>query len=66
MDRFGSVDFVVNTAGVLPRGTLVESTDETIYNATDINYIGPILIAQEFHPLLRETKGSMLLFTSSS
>ncbi len=66
VERFGSVDFVVNTAGVLPRGSLVEASDETIYAATDINYIAPILIAQEFHPLLRATRGSLLLFTSSS
>ncbi len=66
VERFGSVDYVVNTAGVLPRGTLVEASDETIYNATDINYIGPILIAQEFYPLLRESRGSLLLYTSSS
>jgi 2-C-methyl-D-erythritol 4-phosphate cytidylyltransferase len=66
VERFGSVDFVVNTAGVLPRGTLIEASDETIYTATDINYIAPILIAQEFYPLLSATRGSLLLFTSSS
>ncbi len=66
VERFGSVDYVVNTAGVLPRGTLIDASDETIYSATDINYIAPILIAQEFHPLLRATGGSLLLFTSSS
>jgi 2-C-methyl-D-erythritol 4-phosphate cytidylyltransferase len=66
VERFGSVDFVVNTAGVLPRGSLIEASDETIYTATDINYIAPILIAQEFHPLLSATRGSLLLFTSSS
>lgn len=66
MEQHGQVDFVVNTAGVLPRGSLVEASDETIYTATDINYIAPILIAQEFHPLLRATRGSLLLFTSSS
>ncbi|WP_338087667.1 bifunctional cytidylyltransferase/SDR family oxidoreductase [Nocardioides lijunqiniae] len=62
----GRVDFVVNTAGVLPRGSLMETSDETIWAATEINYIAPILIAQEFFPLLRETRGSLLLFTSSS
>ena len=46
--------------------TLIETSEETIYAATEINYIAPILIAQEFHPLLRETQGSLLLFTSSS
>lgn len=66
VERFGSVDFVVNTAGVLPIGSLVETSDETIWSATEINYIAPVLIAQVFHPLLRANGGSMLLFTSSS
>jgi 2-C-methyl-D-erythritol 4-phosphate cytidylyltransferase len=62
----GRIDFVVNTAGVLPRGELVESTEETIYSATDVNYLAPIFIAQEFHPALARSRGSLLLFTSSS
>ncbi len=62
----GSVDFVVNTAGVLPRGELLETSEETVYAATEINYLGPIFIAQEFFPLLARTGGSLLLFTSSS
>jgi 2-C-methyl-D-erythritol 4-phosphate cytidylyltransferase len=66
LERFGSIDFVVNTAGVLPRGDLVETSEETIYAATEINYVAPILIAQEFFPHLQKTRGSLLLFTSSS
>ena len=62
----GRVDYVVNTAGILPRGTLEETSEETIYAATEVNYIAPILIAQTFYPHLRETGGSLLLFTSSS
>jgi 2-C-methyl-D-erythritol 4-phosphate cytidylyltransferase len=62
----GRVDYVVNTAGVLPRGELADSTEETIYAATEINYLGPIFIAQEFYPCLAESQGSLLLFTSSS
>jgi 2-C-methyl-D-erythritol 4-phosphate cytidylyltransferase len=62
----GRVDYVVNTAGVLPRGELSETSEETIWSATEINYLGPVFIAQEFHPHLARTRGSMLLFTSSS
>jgi 2-C-methyl-D-erythritol 4-phosphate cytidylyltransferase len=62
----GRVDSVINTAGVLPRGTLVETSEETVYNATEINYLAPVFIAQEFFPHLRQSRGSMLLFTSSS
>lgn len=62
----GRVDFVVNTAGVLPRGTLLETSEETIFAATEINYLAPVFMAQVFHPHLAATKGSLLLFTSSS
>lgn len=62
----GRVDFVVNTAGVLPLARLDETTDDTIFEATEINYIGPILLAQTFYPELSKSEGSLLLFTSSS
>ena len=64
--KSGQVDFVVNTAGVLPRGELLETSEEMIYSATEINYLAPVFIAQVFFPLLKATAGSLLLFTSSS
>ncbi len=66
LEKTGRVDFVVNSAGVLPRGELAETSEETIYLATDVNYLAPIHIAQVFQPHLKETRGSLLLFTSSS
>jgi 2-C-methyl-D-erythritol 4-phosphate cytidylyltransferase len=66
LETDGRIDFVVNTAGVLPRGTLAETSEETIYSATEINYLAPVLIAQEFYPHLAAHDGSLLLFTSSS
>lgn len=62
----GHIDLVVNTAGVLPRGTLLESSEETVYGATEVNYLAPVFIAQELFPYLRQSEGSLLLFTSSS
>jgi len=62
----GHIDFVVNTAGVLPRGTLLESSEETVYAAAEINYLAPVFIAQELFPHLKQSDGSMLLFSSSS
>jgi 2-C-methyl-D-erythritol 4-phosphate cytidylyltransferase len=66
MAETGRIDHVVNTAGVLPRGTLAETSEETVYAATDVNYLAPVFIAQVFHPYLAATRGSLLLFTSSS
>ena len=51
---------------MLPRGDLVDTSEETVYAATEINYLAPVLLAQEFFPHLRKTGGSMLNFTSSS
>ncbi|PJJ53939.1 2-C-methyl-D-erythritol 4-phosphate cytidylyltransferase [Mumia flava] len=64
--KTGRIDYVVNTAGVLPIAPLAETSEETIYAATEVNYLGPIFIAQEFYPHLAQTGGSLLLFTSSS
>lgn len=66
IEKAGKVDFVVNTAGVLPIGDLADTSEETIWSATEINYLAPIFIAQEFRPLLADAHGSLLLFTSSS
>lgn len=66
MKDFGRVDFVVNTSGTLNIAALSETSEEDVYAATDVNYIAPIFIAQEFHSALAETHGSLLLFTSSS
>lgn len=60
------IDFVVNAAAVLPRGDLVDASEETVYNATEVNYLAPVLIAQEFFEHLARSGGSMLNFTSSS
>jgi 2-C-methyl-D-erythritol 4-phosphate cytidylyltransferase len=62
----GRIDHVVNTAGVLPRGTLAETSEETVYAATDVNYLAPVFMAQVFQPHLAATGGSLLLYTSSS
>lgn len=66
LEKTASIDFVVNTAGVLPIGDLADTTEETIFAATEINYLAPIFIAQEFYPHLATSAGSLLLFTSSS
>jgi 2-C-methyl-D-erythritol 4-phosphate cytidylyltransferase len=66
IEEHGTIDFVVNTAAVLPRGALVETSEETIYAATEINYLAPILIAQLAFPHLAASRGSLLFFTSSS
>ena len=60
------IDYIINTAGVLDKEPLTHMDYMTIENSININYLGNIIIAKEAFPYLKKTKGSLLLFTSSS
>lgn len=62
----GRIDAVVLSAAQLTTGPLAEMTDDTIRAQLDINLLGPILVARASAPYLRETRGHLVLFTSSS
>ncbi len=62
----GRIDAVVLTAAELYRGTLVEMTDDEVMRQLQVNYLAPINVARAAQPYLRDTRGQLLLFTSSS
>lgn len=62
----GRVDCVVNTAGVLDKQPLGNMNFDEIMQSVQVNYTGAIFVAKVAYPYLKETKGSLLLFTSSS
>jgi 2-C-methyl-D-erythritol 4-phosphate cytidylyltransferase len=64
--RTGRIDYVVNTAGVLRIGKLAEADDTVIEEALRVNYLAPVYIARAAADYLAETRGSLLLYTSSS
>jgi 2-C-methyl-D-erythritol 4-phosphate cytidylyltransferase len=64
--RFGRVDHVVLTAGVLTIGELIDLSDEQLQNDVAVNLMAPLIVAQESHPYLAASKGSLLFYSSSS
>jgi 2-C-methyl-D-erythritol 4-phosphate cytidylyltransferase len=62
----GRIDYIVVTAGVLNIGALKETSDQTVAEMIGVNYIAPVQIARLGIGYLEETKGQLLLFTSSS
>jgi len=66
MTESGRIDYVVNSAGVLEMGGLDTFSHEAVKNTIQVNLMGPIIIAQEALPHLKESKGQLLYFTSSS
>lgn len=65
-EQEGRIDAVVNTAGILNKEPLMGMSAETIRNAVDVNYMGTIYVAMEAFKFLKETRGQLLFFTSSS
>ncbi|GAA1105912.1 bifunctional cytidylyltransferase/SDR family oxidoreductase [Nocardiopsis composta] len=62
----GRIDHVVNTAGVLEIGRLDATDPAAIERNLRVNYLAPVGIARAAFPYLAQTKGQLLLYTSSS
>lgn len=62
----GKIDCVINTAGILNIGCLKDRDIKDIQEEIAVNYLGAINIAKESYTYLKESKGSLLFYTSSS
>ena len=60
------IDYVVNTAGILRMGKLAERDIKEIQQDINVNYTGSINVAKAAIPYLKESKGSLQLYASSS
>jgi 2-C-methyl-D-erythritol 4-phosphate cytidylyltransferase len=64
--ELGRIDGVIVTAGVLRTGELVEADHGDVVEMIDANLTGAAVVAQAAFPYLRETRGALVLFGSSS
>lgn len=62
----GRIDYVVVTAGVLTIAPLADTSRKALRRTLEVNLLAPAKIAQEAYPYLRESRGQLLFFTSSS
>jgi len=60
------IDLVINTAGILKMSPISTSSLEDIEEQIKVNLLGSIYISKASIPYLKESKGSITLFTSSS
>ncbi|MGO1070704.1 SDR family NAD(P)-dependent oxidoreductase [Lysobacter sp. CA199] len=65
-DAFGTVNVLVNNAGVFAPGPLETITEEGFHRHFDINVLGTLLATQEFARQSGENGGSVINITSSS
>lgn len=64
--QYGKIDSIINCAAILTKKELVNMSFEEISKEIDINFLGAVNIAKSSHKYLKKSKGSFLLFTSSS
>ena len=60
------IDYVINTVGILRMGKLAERDIKEIQKDINVNYTGSINVAKASIPYLKESKGSLQLYASSS
>lgn len=65
-EKEGNIDYIVNTASVLYKEPLVQMDYSRIYEVVEINYKGMINVAKESFQYLKQSKGQLIFYTSSS
>ncbi len=64
--KTGHIDYVANSAAILSKEPLVTMAKSLIDEIVATNYNGMVNVALASYPYLKETKGQLLLYTSSS
>lgn len=64
--KHGNIDYIVNSAAILMKAPLLTLSVEEINQIIATNYKGVVNISLAAYPYLKESKGSLLHFTSSS
>ena len=62
----GRIDMVVDTAGVLYKEPLCTMSRNRVEESINANLLGVINVAQASYPYLKQSKGALLFYTSSS
>lgn len=61
----GGIDILINNAGVIPRGTISDTSDEDFAQAIAINVEAPFRICRAAIPLMIEAGGGVIVNTAS-
>ncbi|MCP4432254.1 MAG: SDR family oxidoreductase [Gammaproteobacteria bacterium] len=66
IDTMGGVDILLNNAGVIPRGTILETSDDMWFSALDINLTAAFYLCREVIPHMQKNGGGAIVNTSST
>ncbi|MCP1419034.1 NAD(P)-dependent dehydrogenase (short-subunit alcohol dehydrogenase family) [Pseudomonas laurylsulfativorans] len=65
VDVFSGIDIVLNNAGIIPRGTIEETTDDMWFDAMGVNLNAVFFICRAAIPHMKNRSGAAIVNTSS-
>ncbi len=65
VDIFGGINILINNAGIIPRGTILETTDEMWFAALNINLTAVFFLCRAAIPHMKKQGGGAIVNTSS-
>ena len=65
VQRFGGVDILFNNAGIIPRGTILETSDDMWHAALGVNLTAMFYLCRAAIPAMKERGGGAIINTSS-
>jgi meso-butanediol dehydrogenase/(S,S)-butanediol dehydrogenase/diacetyl reductase len=64
--QLGGVDILINNAGIIPRGTILETTDDMWFNALDVNLTAVFFLSRAAIPHMQRAGAGAIVNTSST
>jgi NAD(P)-dependent dehydrogenase (short-subunit alcohol dehydrogenase family) len=64
--QLGGVDILINNAGIIPRGNVLETTDDMWFNALDVNLTAVFFLCRAAIPHMQQAGGGAIVNTSST
>jgi len=65
VEQMGGVDILLNNAGVIPRGNILETTDDMWFSALDVNLTAVFFLCRAVIPHMQKNPGGAIVNTSS-
>ena len=63
---YGSIDILINNAGIIPRGNILETTDDMWFSAMDVNLNAVFFLCRAAIPHMQEAGGGAIINVSST